>query len=187
MNTISIYNQSKDAIAQEEVWIRKAKRNPKEFAPIYDKYYLEIAKYILKRVGDQNVMDEIVSDVFAKAIEKLELFEPKGVPIGAWIFQIARNELQIHYRRTSKTRVVSADSLSMNVMMDEIEEDPKDLTPLIKAMQELKPEELELIELRFFEKRSFDEVSNLLDISLSNAKVKSHRILKKLKKIITSS
>ena len=51
----------------------------------------------------------------------------------------------------------------------------------MEKIAELPDDELELIELRYFEQRPFKEVSELLNISESNAKVKVHRIIKKLK------
>ena len=50
--------------------------------------------------------------------------------------------------------------------------------------QELPEDELQLIEMRFFEKRSFKEIGEILEITENNAKVKTYRILEKLKKII---
>ena len=49
-------------------------------------------------------------------------------------------------------------------------------------MKALKESELEVIELRFFEKRSFSEVAQILEITENNAKVKTYRALDKLRK-----
>jgi RNA polymerase sigma-70 factor (ECF subfamily) len=46
----------------------------------------------------------------------------------------------------------------------------------------LKENELQLIEMRFFEKRSFREIGEILDLTENNAKVKTFRALAKLKK-----
>jgi RNA polymerase sigma-70 factor (ECF subfamily) len=44
-------------------------------------------------------------------------------------------------------------------------------------------EEMELIELRYFEKHSFKEVGEILEITENNAKVRTYRVLEKLKKL----
>ena len=36
------YHHTKDAIAQEELLIKAAQKDPKAFAPLYDKYYVQI-------------------------------------------------------------------------------------------------------------------------------------------------
>ena len=53
---------------------------------------------------------------------------------------------------------------------------------IIEKIAELKDQDLELIELRYFEKRKFKEISQILNISESNAKVKIHRIVSRIKR-----
>lgn len=52
----------------------------------------------------------------------------------------------------------------------------------LKAIKKLNAEELELIEMRFFEKRSFAVVAEIKGMTENNAKVKVHRILERLRK-----
>jgi len=52
---------------------------------------------------------------------------------------------------------------------------------LLQALSSLKKHELNLIELRFFEKRSFKEIGEIQSITENNAKVKTFRSLEKLK------
>jgi RNA polymerase sigma-70 factor (ECF subfamily) len=54
---------------------------------------------------------------------------------------------------------------------------------LLAALTRLKADQLELIEMRFFEKRSFREIGDLLDMTENNAKVKTFRAVNKLKKL----
>ncbi len=51
------------------------------------------------------------------------------------------------------------------------------------VLEQLDPDDLQLIELRYFEKRPFKEVSEILGLTESNAKVRTYRILEKMKKI----
>ena len=55
---------------------------------------------------------------------------------------------------------------------------------LIQSLDDLKPDDILLIELRFFEERPFKEIADILEITESNAKVKTYRLLEKLKKIM---
>ena len=57
------------------------------------------------------------------------------------------------------------------------------LAALKKALLYLTEKELMLIELRYFEERSFSEVGQILEISENNAKVKTYRVIDKLKEI----
>jgi RNA polymerase sigma-70 factor (ECF subfamily) len=55
---------------------------------------------------------------------------------------------------------------------------------LLKAISHLKPNQVQLIELRFFEKRSFKEMGEILGLTENNAKVKTFRTLSKLKEVM---
>jgi RNA polymerase sigma-70 factor (ECF subfamily) len=50
----------------------------------------------------------------------------------------------------------------------------------------LKEKDLQIIELRFFEKRTFKEIGEILELTENNAKVKSFRAIEKLKKLFNS-
>ena len=69
--------------------------------------------------------------------------------------------------------------------MEEFIEDYTDeqRTQLMSALHLLKPNQLQLIEMRYFEKQSFREIGNVLGITENNAKVKTFRTLLKLKTV----
>jgi RNA polymerase sigma-70 factor, ECF subfamily len=56
---------------------------------------------------------------------------------------------------------------------------------MLQSLDTLKEDDLQLIELRFFEQRSFKEVAEIVGITENNAKVKVHRILERLKRKLT--
>ena len=55
---------------------------------------------------------------------------------------------------------------------------------MLDSLQDLKEGDLALIEMRFFEQRPFKEIADILEITESNAKVKTYRILEKIKKLM---
>ena len=71
-------------------------------------------------------------------------------------------------------------------MMESMEDDK--YAPYIdilkEAVTDLEEEDMQFIEMRFFEKRAFKEIAEILGITENNAKVKTYRILEKLKKIL---
>ena len=52
-------------------------------------------------------------------------------------------------------------------------------------LQRLKPDELQLIELRYLEERPFKEVADILNMTETHAKTKTYRTLDKMKKLFT--
>lgn len=178
------YHQSESTIQKEESILKDAINNPATFAPIYEKYYLALFKFVLQRVENEQVASEIVSDVFAKAIFNLKKYKFKGYPFSAWLYRVAYNEIATKFRK--KQRTVNIPDESWNLFaIDEDEENDNtiDLKKLKLCLPKLKSSEIELIEMRFFEERPFKEIGEILELTTENARVKTHRVLKKLQKL----
>jgi len=180
-------------LEMKEEWaeIQAAKENPRAFGSIYNRYYTAIFKFLLKRTADQNLSAEICSQVFLKALKQLHKYEFRGVPFSSWLFRIASNELGQYYRISNKRRVVSIEDSYFPEIAEEAKigfdvsdnyEDLKEV--LLNTLDELKENDLKIIEMRFFEKRPFKEIAEIMEITESNAKMKTYRILERMKKKI---
>jgi len=165
--------------------IERAKLNPAHFAPLYKKYHEVIFRYIFKRVDEEETAYDITSCVFIKAITNLPKYEYRGIPFSSWLFRIAKSELYQSFRDKKAQRTVSIDSMQLGRVMEEfqIDESEHKRKVLLKILPMLKDNQLQLIEMRFFEKRSFKEIGEILDLTENNAKVKTFRALLKLKEL----
>jgi len=170
---------------EEIAIIERAKLNPAHFAPLYKKYHEVIFRYIFKRVDEEEAAYDITSCVFIKAITNLPKYEYRGVPFSSWLFRIAKSELYQSFRDRKAQRTVSIDSMQLGRVMEEfqIDESEHKREVLLKILPMLKEAQLQLIEMRFFEKRSFREIGEILDLTENNAKVKTFRALLKLKEL----
>lgn len=177
---------SQEAMQAEWVEIQGAQRSPAMFRPLYDRYYDQIFRFIFRRTADESVAGDICSQVFLKAMQRLNKYQFKGVPFSAWLYRIASNEVAQHFRNTQKNPVVSISEYNFNHLASELDEQKnEDLRDkLLQVLDELKPDDVQLIEMRFFEERPFKEIANILEITESNAKVKTYRLLEKLKKLM---
>jgi RNA polymerase sigma-70 factor (ECF subfamily) len=165
--------------------IEQAKSDPAYFEGIYNAHFSSVFLFIFKRVADKEVAADLTSQVFLNALTNLKRFKYIGAPFSSWLFKIAQNEVNYYYRKTARQRQI--------VINDEILENLKEesginledmLQQLSRAIQQLKVDAMELIQLRFFEKRSFKEIGEILNLTENNAKVKTYRVLDKLKRII---
>ena len=182
----SKYHATQTDLATEQAIVEAAKKDASKFAALYDKYYEQIFRYIYQRVDDKEQAFDATQQVFIKALESLHKYEFRGVPFASWLYRIASSEVNNVYR-AQKQRTVNIDSVGVYGMMEEMEETKIDQyhDKIVQIIGEKLPEdELQLIEMRFFEKRSFKEIGEILEITENNAKVKTYRILEKLKKII---
>lgn len=183
----SKYHVNPTALKQEQALVEAAKKNPKDFASLYDKYYEPIFRYIYQRVDDTEAAFDATQQVFLKAMNNLHKYEYRGVPFASWLYRIAFSEVNDIFRQNKNGRTVNIDSMAVYTIIEEIQESKVEMyhDKIVGIIaEELEEEELQLIEMRFFEKRPFKEIAEILDITENTAKVRTYRILDKLKKVL---
>jgi RNA polymerase sigma-70 factor, ECF subfamily len=181
------FHQSPEEIKNELAIIAKAKTDPNRFSALYEKYYKQIFLFVYRRIDDEDLSADLTSQVFLKAILNLPKYQYKGVPFSAWLYRIASNEVNQHFRETKLTRVISIEEDGLSRLVGELREETeeRDQEDIIMAsLNYLTKEEVQYLELRFFENKSFREIGYILLITENNAKVKTYRIIDKIKKMI---
>ncbi len=188
MEFISKHHASSEAMLEEWEEIKVAKADPAKFEVLYDRYYERIFSFVYQRLEDKELAFDTASQVFLKAMQSLHKYEFRGLPFASWLFRIAKSEVYQLFRDQKAERTVNIDKVSLKGMSDEIAEDIYEpyFDVLKESIAELEEDDLQLVEMRFFEKRSFKEIGEILHITENNSKVKVYRILDKLKKILIS-
>jgi RNA polymerase sigma-70 factor, ECF subfamily len=186
---VNAHHKNENDLKQELLQIEAAKLNPARFDVLYDKYYRPIFVFIYRRTENEELTADLTSQVFLKALINISKYQFKGVPFSAWLFRIAFNEINMYFRKNNTCRIVSLESSSLSHLITEVEEveNSEVYQKMLQALKKMNEEDTQLIELRFFEKRSFAEVGNIIGITENNAKVKVYRILDKIKKLIGKS
>ena len=181
-----IVEKSKKHELTEIELIEKAKEHNRYFEPLYVKYYEQIFRLIFSRIQDEELAGDITANAFCKALDNIHKYKHQGFPFSSWLARIVLNSCYDYFRAQKKQRYVALENYITHDLSFEIEleENQKELwlAVLPNALKGLKPKDLELIELRFFEGRSFAEIGYLLDITEGNAKTRTYRVLKRLKK-----
>jgi RNA polymerase sigma-70 factor (ECF subfamily) len=169
--------------------VEAAQADPECFSVLYEKYYRQIFVFIFRRTDDETLSADLCSVTFLKAMLHIRKFRYRGLPFSSWLFRIAFNEVNMHFRKTKNERCVSLDARGVNMLVNEGGGDltTEDHKLLMLALSKLQESEMQLIELRFFEERSFAEVALIAGITENHAKVKVYRILSKLKLILKGS
>jgi RNA polymerase sigma-70 factor, ECF subfamily len=172
----------------ERTVIEAAKQNPDRFAPLYNFYYRSIFSYVYQKIRDEETTADITSRIFLKALLNIKLYKHMGFPFSSWLYKIACNEVNMHFRKQNKIHEVEITENDVFHLLSNIEEpdhQQHNVEQAIKALNQLPLDQMELIDLRFFEKLSFKEIGDLLGITEGNAKIKVYRVLDKLKKLMT--
>lgn len=171
------------ALSEESEQIILAKRDPVAFGPLYRKYYPAIFRFVLRRTADEALTADLCQDVFLKALKNLPKYKDKGLPFSSWLYRIASNEVNSFYRTLKRKRVVSLDENGAKLLFEELDEgDLQDKINMLKRlMGDLPEKSVKLLELRFFDKCSFKEMGEILEITENNAKIRTYRVLDKLR------
>jgi RNA polymerase sigma-70 factor (ECF subfamily) len=122
-----------------------------------------------------------------KALTNLPKYQFKGVPFASWLYRIAHNEVMQLFRTQKDKRAINADIGDLRYICEENEEPFfEEYIPALKELiLKLNSDDLQMVEMRFFEKRPFKEIAEILDITEVNAKVRMYRIIEKLKKSLS--
>lgn len=186
MTVRSKYHVTQEQMLDEQEVVEAAKKDSSKFEPLYKKYYEQIFRYIYQRMDDPEQAHDVTSQVFMKALMNLYRYEFRGVPFSSWLYRIALSETNNYFKKKKAQRAVNVDSVQIFDMIEEYEDEDRQVLhdKMIQAINGLNDDDLLLIEMRYFEKRPFKEIAEILGITENNAKVKTYRILERLKKNI---
>jgi len=175
---------------EEENLIRAAIADPRMFKPLYERYFKAVFIFVLNRTHEKEIAADITQQVFMNALSSLYRYQFRGFPFSSFLYRIAINQCNDYYRKTKRNRTVTLEAAAIENLVEELTIDQtmeawSDALPHI--LRQLSVPELQMIELRFFEGRPFKEIAEILSISETYAKVKTYRILDKMKKIFLSN
>ena len=185
MSINPLYHKTSIRLIEEQGLINRAKKDPSSFGPLYKEYHEQIFRYIFQRMDDEELAFDVTSQVFMKALNNIHKYEFRGVPFSSWLYRIAKSELYQAFRDKKAERTVNVESIHLFDVAEELEEDSTETnkTLIYKCLALLKENDVQLIEMRFFEKRNFKEIGEILEMTENNAKVKTFRALEKLKQL----
>mgnify|MGYP006295452711 CR=1 FL=1 len=159
------------------------------FEALIAKYEKPIYNLMVRTTGSLDEAGELTQEVFLKAYDKLDQFQP-GRSFFSWLYALAVNVCRDHLRR--KQRMLPSIHDNPGHACDSpiepaAKDDPRlsvEYQGLIKALVRLPLDYREAVVLRFREGRSMQEIAEMLDLSLSGAKMRVYRGLEKLRVIL---
>ena len=175
---------SEEEIRQEYEVIDRSKTYPSAFGQLYEKYFDRIFNFIYTQTDDEALTADLCSQTFLLALNNVYKFEFRGLPVSAWFYKIASNEVNKHYRKIKSQKVYSLEEVRLREIFFQEEEDYSEETvgKLIELMKDFPSDMLAVLQLRFFEDKDFKEIAFILDITESGAKMRTYRALDRLRK-----
>lgn len=173
--------------------IEKAKAGDQvAFTSLLDFYWNEVYGFMLKRTENETDAEDITIETFAKAFDKIATYNPE-FQFNTWLIAIAKN-VHIDLLRKKKSSLFieitdEEDQQAYNVAdttpsaEDELITE-QNLSQLLQYIKELKPHYQEVIQLRYFQELSYQEIADKIEEPLNNVKIKILRAKKLLAEII---
>ena len=171
----------KDTDALQEV----LQGNVNAFSFIVKRYKDMVYTVVYRIIRNNEDAEEIAQDVFIKAYQNLKQFREKS-RFSTWLYRIAYN-MAISKLRKRKVQTIDINAYGNEFVENEnipglddriSEKRQKEIIKTI--LEELPPEESTLITLYYNDNRNTEEISKITGLSISNVKVKLHRIRKKI-------
>lgn len=193
----SVTVQVTPAAPEAEQLVARAKEGDRgAFAQLYRMYLPNVYKFLYYRVGSKAQAEDMTAEVFLRALRKIETFTWTGADFGAWLMRIARN-LILDEAKSSRAR--------LEVVSDEMPEERTGETrtgdhraaesaalenftnvEVYKAIKRLRPDQQEVITLRFLHGMGVGDVAKLMDKKEGTVRTLQFRGLKALEKILVA-
>jgi len=182
-------------LREERELVEEARRDPEAFGALYERYYSQIFGYVLRRVANVEIAQDLSSEVFFKALKNLGRFRWQNISFSSWLYRIASNQTTDYFRKDGHRAIpleefyelAAVSGLSAEAEILQAEDELKkheDFLILHKNIARLPSKYQEVITLRFFENKHIKEIGEILGKKEGTIKALLHRGLKKLRKLM---
>ncbi|MEZ4870449.1 MAG: sigma-70 family RNA polymerase sigma factor [Caldilineaceae bacterium] len=173
--------------------IQRAQSNgePDAFDGLYLLYADRVYRYLLARLSNVEIAEEVVSQVFLQLIEKIGKYriapQDNTVIFPAWLYRMAHNKMIDTLRKVRRTAAVGLEHAErmteQKSVIDEVEEQI-DFDQLLHTLKMLNEQQQQVILLRFIEGFSIAETAQILQKSEGAVKALQHRSLENLRRYL---
>ncbi len=177
-----------DELEIEHKWLLAARLDPREFFRFFDKYHERIYLLVYYRTGDADLADDLTSQTFYQAMDKLWQFRFRGLTFGAWLYRIAINLLNMNFRGAAGRETADDGELEM---VPTQEPGPleqlmarEDSERLSQCMDRLSEKGQILLILFYWENLRIREIATILDMQPIAVKTALHRERKRLGRML---
>ncbi len=184
-------NQQKQPCRDQDL-VTRALEDRHAFAAIVLRYEAPLMRYV-SRLGCRNTASaqDLLQEIFIKTYLHLNDYD-HSFPFSSWIYRIAHNEI-ISFFRKEKIRPSVLDREADLYLLENLVSDlgvndsenhlhsPREIQAVVEALE---PKYQDVIVLKFFEEKSYEEISDILQIPEGTVATLINRAKKKMKSIL---
>lgn len=162
-------------------------KDQRAYTELMGRYKDSVYFMLLKMVNNSDDAEDLTIETFSKAFKRLDQYTPQFA-FSTWLFKIASNH-SIDFIRKKRIKAVSIDQGFSNedgesyvIPVKEDSLDPEEsmqkderVQRMRDVVEKLKPRYRRLVELRYFEEKSYEEISEILELPLGTVKAQLFR------------
>jgi RNA polymerase sigma-70 factor, ECF subfamily len=179
----------------EQVWrLVHAAQNgdTKAFGELYDRYVDVVHRYVLFRLGDRSLAEDLTSETFLRALRRISSVSYQGRDVGAWFITIARNLVLDHVKSSRyRLEVITADVADSPSWLAGVNSGPEHdviaaaiKAELMRCIDKLNKDQQECIRLRFLQGLSVAETAAHMGRNEGAIKALQHRAVRRLAQLL---
>ena len=177
----------------DEEAVRRTLQDKEVFALLIERYEAKLLRYLERLgIGVREDREDILQNAFVKAYRNLNSFDPT-LTFSSWMYRIAHNEAMSFFRaRRARPQIILGEDGEM--LLTELRDDDADASALAehrlssdelaKALEKLDPRYRTALILRFFEDRSYAEMSDILEVPVGTVSTLLYRAKRALRDLL---
>ncbi|MFC3449717.1 sigma-70 family RNA polymerase sigma factor [Amycolatopsis speibonae] len=167
------------------------------FGRLYDRYVDVVYRYVLFRLGDRDLAEDVTSETFLRALRRITSVSYQGRDVGAWFVTIARNIILDHVKSSRFRLEVVTDEVAEpngapigNVGVQAVVGPEQQAisratrAELLRCVAELGEDQRECIVLRFMQGLSVAETAAIMKRNEGAIKALQHRAVRRLAQLL---
>src|SRR3989344_8640500 len=163
--------------------IDAARGDEAAFTELYERYVRRIYDFVYFKTHHKQTAEDIVSQTFLQAFQKLRSFDDSKGNFSQWIHRIARNLVIDHYRSfQGTTNIEDAWDLSSDSDVVADADTAVKLTAVRAVLGKLAPDQREVVLLRLWHGYAFKEIAEITGKSEGAAKMSYKRAMDTVRK-----
>ncbi|QYS90445.1 sigma-70 family RNA polymerase sigma factor [Flavobacterium covae] len=162
------------------------------FTYLLDKYWNEVYAFMLQRTENETDAEDITIETFSKAFDKINSYNSE-FQFNTWLIAIAKNVHIDLLRKKKSSLFIDITDEEDHIAYAIADNSPstedqliteQNLNRLLQFIKQLKPAYQEVIQMRYFQEMTYQEIADDLNEPLNNVKIKILRAKKLLADII---
>jgi RNA polymerase sigma-70 factor, ECF subfamily len=159
------------------------------FARLYDRYVDVVFRYVLFRVGDKELAEDVTSETFLRALRRITSVSYQGRDVGAWFVTIARNLVLDHVKSSRFRLEVTTAEVDESKRVVDAGPEQQVITKvttaaLLECVEQLGDDQRECIVLRFMQGLSVAETAAIMNRNEGAVKALQHRAVRRLAQLL---